>query len=101
MTELSRHMPASEASAIQIALDGLLSLIAQAAERASRAEAEGTATRAWDCDDEDLDMDTPDDVLLETPTTRHRKRRARNVPCGQTSNQIENRCRSAGGGSCG
>ena len=33
--------------------------------------------------------------------TRHRKRRARNVPCGQTSNQIENRCRSAGGGSCG
>ena len=73
VTELSRHMPASEASAIQIALDGLLSLIAQAAERASRAEAEGTATRAWDCDDEDLDMDTPDDVLLKTPTTRHRK----------------------------
>ena len=67
VTELSRHMPPSEASAIQIALDGLLSLIAQAAERASRAEAEGTATRAWDCDDEDLDMDTPDDVLLETP----------------------------------
>ena len=66
VTELSRHMLATEASTIQAALDGLLSLIAQAAEKASRAEAEGSATCVWDFDDDDLDLDTPDDVLLET-----------------------------------
>ena len=66
MTELSRHMPATEASTIQTALDGLLSLIFQAAEKASRAEAEGSATCVWDCGDEDLELDTPDDVLLDT-----------------------------------
>ena len=66
VTELSRQMPATGASPIQTALDGLLSLIAQAAEKASRAEAEGSATCVWDCDDEDLDLDTPDDVLLDT-----------------------------------
>ena len=66
MTELSRHMPTTEASTIQAALGGLLSLIAQAAEKASRAEAEGSATCVWDCDDGDLDCDTPDDVLLDT-----------------------------------
>ena len=49
--ELSRYMPATEASTIQAALDGLLSLNAQAAEKASRAKAEG--------------LDTPDDVLLD------------------------------------
>ena len=53
VTELSRHMPASEASMIQAALDGLLSLIAQAAEKASRSEAEASSTRVWDCDDKD------------------------------------------------
>ena len=68
VTELSRHMPATEAPTIQNALDGLLSPIAQAAEKASRAEAEGSATCGWDCHDEDLDLDTPDDVLLDTLT---------------------------------
>ena len=68
MTELSRHMPATEASTIQTALDGLLSLLAQAPETAS-AEAEGSATCGWDCDDEDLDLDTPDDVRLDTQKT--------------------------------
>ena len=65
MIELSRYMPATEASTIQAALDGLLSLIAQAAEKARRAEAEGSATCVWDCDDEDLDLGTPVDILLD------------------------------------
>ena len=34
--------------------------------RASRTEAEASSTRVWDCDDEDLDLETPDDVLLDT-----------------------------------
>ena len=59
-------MPATEASTVQTALNGLLFLIAQAAEKASRAEAEGSATCVWDCHDEDRNIDTPDDVLLDT-----------------------------------
>ena len=66
MTELSRHMPASEQSMVHAPLGGLLSLIAQAAEKASRTEAEASSTRIWDSDDEDLELETPDDVLLET-----------------------------------
>ena len=58
-------MPATEASTTQAALDGLLSIV-QAAETTSRAEAEGSANCVWDCDSEDLDCDTPDDVLLDT-----------------------------------
>ena len=37
-----------------------------AAEKASRTETEGSATCVWDCDDEDLDLDIPDDVVLDT-----------------------------------
>ena len=44
VTELSRHMPETEESTIQNALDCIRSLIVQAAEKTSRAEAEGSAT---------------------------------------------------------
>ena len=63
VTEISRHIPETEASII--------------------------STCVWDCDDEHLDLGTPDDVLLDTPQTRLRRRCAGNAPYGQTSRRWE------------
>ena len=41
-------------------------LLHKAAEKASRTETEASSTRVWDCDEEDLELETPDDVLLDT-----------------------------------
>ena len=97
VTELSRHMPATEASTVQKALDGLLSLIAQAAEKASRAEAKGSATCVWDCEGEDLDLDTRRRPSRH-PQARLRRRCAGNAPYGQTSHQSKTMSGCADGG---